>query len=85
MQITPRSRLPAKKFIDIGVGVVDSNYWGEIKMISFNHSPEDFVVWACDRIAQLILERFETPQVKKVIVLDDIDHGIGGFGSIGAK
>ena len=54
-------------------------------MVLFNHSAEDFKVQAGDRIAQLILERIETPQVKKVATLDDTDRGAGGFGSTGIK
>ena len=42
--IAPRSRLATKNFIDVGVGVVDSDYWGEIKVVLFNHSVEDFTV-----------------------------------------
>ena len=54
-------------------------------MVLFNHSAEDFPVQASDRIAQLILERIETPQVKKVAALDDTDRGAGGFGSTHTK
>ena len=53
------SRLAICNFIDVGVGVVDLGYRGEIKVILFNHSVEDFKVQAGDRIAQLILERIE--------------------------
>ena len=66
-------------------GVVDSDYQGEIKVVLFNHSVEDFKVQAGDQIAQLILERIETPLVKKVATLDDTNHGGGGFGSTGRK
>ena len=54
-------------------------------MVLFNHSAEDFAVQAGDRIAHLILERIETPQVKKVAALDDIDRGARGFGSTDTK
>ena len=82
-RIAPRSGLAIRNFIDVGAGVVDSDYRGEIKVILFNHSAEDFVVQAGDRIAQLILKRIETPQVKKVAALDDTDRGARGFGSTG--
>ena len=49
--IAPRSGLPIRNFIDVGVGVVDLDYWGEIKVLLFNHSAEDFVAQACDWIA----------------------------------
>ena len=43
-RIAPRSGLAIRNFIDVGVGVVDSDYWGEIKVVLFNHSVEDFPV-----------------------------------------
>ena len=84
-RIAPRSGLAIRNFINVGVGVVDSDYRGEIKVVLFNHSAEDFKVQVGDRIAQLILERIETPQVKKVATLDDTNRGAGGFGSTGIK
>ena len=51
--IAPHSRLAIRNFIDVGTGVVDSDYRGEIKVVLFNHSAEDFPVQAGDRIAQL--------------------------------
>ena len=83
--IAPRSGLDIRNFIDVGAGVVDSDYWGEIKVILFNHSAEGFKVQASDRIAQLILERIETPQVTNAAALDDTNRGARGFGSIGTK
>ena len=65
----------------MGVRVV--NFRGEIKVILFNHYVEDFPVQASDRIAQLILERIDTPPVQKIAVLEDIDRGSDGFGSTG--
>ena len=84
-RIAPRSGLAIRNFIDVGAGVVDSDYRGEIKVVLFNHSAEDFAVKAGDQIAQLILERIETPQVKKVAALDDTNCVAGGFGSTGTK
>ena len=84
-RITLHSGLAIRNFIDVGVRVVDLDYWGEIKVVLFNHSAEDFNVQVSDRIAQLILERIETPQVKKVATLDDTDRGAGGLGSTGIK
>ena len=62
-RIAPRSGLAYRHFIDVGVGIVDSDFQGEIKVILFNHSMEDFLVQAGDRIAQLILEHIDTPPV----------------------
>ena len=84
-RIAPRSGLAIRNCIDIRAGVVDSDYWGEIKVVLFNHYAEDFPVQADDRIAQFFLERIKTPQVKKVAALDDADRGARGFGSTGTK
>ena len=83
--IAPCSGLAIRNFINVGAGVVDSDYRGEIKVVLFNHSDEDFKVQPGDLIPQLILEQIETPQVKKVATLDDIDRGSRGFGSTGIK
>ena len=62
-RIAPRSGLAYQHFIDVGVGFVDSDFRGEIKVILFNHSVEDFLVQAGDQIAQLILECIDTPPI----------------------
>lgn len=54
-------------------------------MILCDHSAEDFDVKVDYRIAQLILEWIETPQVKKVAALDDTNCGAGGVGSKGMQ
>lgn len=74
-----------KKFIDTGAGVVDEDYRGEVGVVLFNHSDEDFVVKAGDRVAQLILERIATPEVVEVDDLDETVRGAGGYGSTGVK
>ena len=56
-----------------------------MKVVLFNHSTKDFTIQVGDQIAQLILERIETPQVKKVAALDDTDRDIGGFRRTGVK
>ena len=55
-RIAPRSGLALKKFIDVGAGVVDADYRGEVGVVLFNHGDHDFEVNMGDRIAQLILE-----------------------------
>ena len=67
----------------MGAGVVNLDFRGEIKVILFNHYVEDFPVQAGDRIAQLILDRIDTPPVQKVAILEDTDRGNDGFGSMG--
>ena len=50
-RIAPRSGLAAKNFIDVGAGVIDADYRGEVKVLLFNHGEEDFVINPEDRIA----------------------------------
>ena len=54
-------------------------------MVLFNHPTKDFAVQTNDRVAQLILERIKTPQVKKMATLPHTDRGASGFGSTGVK
>ncbi|AEW69618.1 dUTPase [Helicoverpa zea nudivirus 2] len=64
-RIAPRSKLAAKYGIDVGAGVVDRDYTGNIGVVLFNHSDDDFVVSKGDRIAQLICERIEIPTLEE--------------------
>ena len=70
-RIAPRSGLAVKRFIDVGAGVIDADYRGEIGVVLFNHPDEDFVVKPGDRITQLLLEKIETPTVKEAKELPD--------------
>jgi len=56
-RIAPRSGLAVKNFIDVGAGVIDADYRGQLKILLFNHADADFEVKEGDRVAQLILER----------------------------
>ena len=84
-RIAHRSGLALKKFINVGAGVVDSDYRGELGFVLYNHSKEDFKVNKGDTVAQLILERIKTPVVQKVQALDPTDRGARGFGSTGMQ
>eukprot|EP00877_Chromochloris_zofingiensis_P003311 jgi/Chrzof1/12981/Cz07g15060.t1 len=84
-RVAPRSGLAAKHFIDVGAGVIDEDYRGEVKVLLFNHSDVDFAVKKHDRIAQLILEKICTPEVVEVQELCETDRGLGGFGSTGVS
>ena len=84
-RIAPRSRLALKRFVDVGARVVDGDYRGEVGVVLFNHGDQDFEVKMGDRIAQLILEKIDTPPVEEVQGLKDAVRGIGGFGSTGVK
>ena len=82
-RIAPRSGLAAKHCIQVGAGVIDPDYTGEIKVVLFNHGTEDFEIKKGDRIAQLILERCETPPVEEIGLLQETLRGSDGFGSTG--
>ena len=82
-RVAPRSGLAVKKGIQVGAGVIDPDYTGEVKVVLFNHGDKDFEVKKGDRIAQLILERCETPEVEEIETLEQTDRGSGGFGSTG--
>lgn len=60
-----------------------SVYSGNLGVVLFNHSNEDFEVAPGDRIAQLICERIIYPKLEEVKSLSDTNRGIGGFGSTG--
>jgi dUTP pyrophosphatase len=82
-RIAPRSGLTLKHGIQVGAGVVDSDYTGEIKVILFNHGENDFIIKTGDRIAQLIFEKIVTNELQEVEELTHTDRGTGGFGSTG--
>lgn len=84
-RVAPRSGLALKHSIDVGGGVVDHDYRGNVGVILFNHSDTGFEVKVGDRIAQLILERIMTPEVVEVSELDGTSRGAGGFGSTGVS
>eukprot|EP01091_Cochliopodium_minus_P008620 TRINITY_DN1984_c0_g3_i1.p1 TRINITY_DN1984_c0_g3~~TRINITY_DN1984_c0_g3_i1.p1 ORF type:complete len:149 (-),score=42.59 TRINITY_DN1984_c0_g3_i1:32-478(-) len=82
-RIAPRSSIAWKNHIDVGAGVIDCDYRGNVGVVLFNHSNEDFEIKRGDRIAQLILEKISTPEVVEVEDLDSTERGEGGFGSTG--
>jgi len=83
-RVAPRSGLAVKNGIQVGAGVIDPDYTGEVKVILFNHGHADFEVNKGDRIAQLILEKCDTPEVVEIGFLEETERGAGGFGSTGA-
>ncbi|NXT97810.1 DUT protein, partial [Buphagus erythrorhynchus] len=82
-RVAPRSGLAAKHFIDVGAGVIDEDYRGNVGVVLFNFGKETFEVKKGDRIAQLICERIYYPELEEVEALDDTERGKGGFGSTG--
>ncbi|XP_066132581.1 deoxyuridine 5'-triphosphate nucleotidohydrolase, mitochondrial isoform X2 [Saccopteryx bilineata] len=65
-RVAPRSGLAAKHFIDVGAGVIDEDYRGNIGVVLFNFGKEEFEVKKGDRIAQLICERIFYPEIEEV-------------------
>jgi dUTP pyrophosphatase len=82
-RVAPRSGLAVKHCINVGAGVIDPDYTGEIKVVLFNHGDNDFEIKKGDRIAQLVLERCETPPIEEISIVEDTERGSGGFGSTG--
>jgi dUTP pyrophosphatase len=82
-RVAPRSGLAVKHGIQIGAGVIDPDYTGEISVVIFNMGDADFEVKKGDRVAQLVLERCETPPIEEIGLLHETLRGEGGFGSTG--
>ena len=85
IQIRPRSGLAAKSSISVlnTPGTIDSDYRGELKIILFNHSKEEFVVRNNDRIAQMVLMPVLKIDFEEVDNLPNTLRGSVGFGSTG--
>lgn len=82
-RVAPRSGLTVKHGIHIGAGVIDPDYMGEVKVAMFNLGLQPVEFKKGDRIAQLILERCEVPDVLEVDILVSTSRGESGFGSTG--
>jgi deoxyuridine 5'-triphosphate nucleotidohydrolase len=82
-RVAPRSGLAVKNGIDVGAGVIDSDYRGEVGVLLFNFGSEVFRAEAGTRVAQLIVEPMVLVQPVEVSDLDDTQRGAGGFGSTG--
>ena len=83
--IFARSGLGVKHGVSLsnGVGVIDSDYRGELKVGLTNLSDVPYTIQPGDRIAQLVVTPVALPQVEIVTELDDTGRGTGGFGSTG--
>lgn len=85
--IYARSGLACKKGLAPAnkVGVIDSDYRGEIMVALHNHSKTDLVVENGERVAQMVLTPYLTGEYEEVSDLDETKRGEGGFGSTGVK
>ena len=86
-QIRPRSGLVIKNGITIinTPGTIDPDYRGDVGVILVNISNEDFVVQPGDRIAQMVINKFEQAEFEVVEELDETERGEGGYGHTGIK
>ena len=73
-----RGLAPANK-----VGVIDSDYRGEIRVVLLNHSKQPQTVEHGERVAQMLITPVLTPAYEEVAELSDTSRGVGGFGSTG--
>jgi len=81
-QVRPRSGMALKHSVTVNFGTIDPGYRGEIRVIMFNLGRTDYVVEAGDRIAQLVVARYEAIEWEEG-ELGDSTRGVGGFGSSG--
>ena len=84
-QVRARSGLARQHGIALvnAPGTIDSDYRGEVEVLLVNLGHEPFTVRSGDRIAQLVIARFERVVVEDAAALDDTARGAGGFGSTG--
>ena len=82
-RLAPRSGLAVKHGIDVGAGVIDEDFRSEVKVLLMNHGANDFLVLEGDRIAQLVIEKISSPEIKEVNELEKTARNDGGFGSTG--
>ena len=86
-QVRPRSGLALKKGITVlnAPGTVDADYRGEVGVILYNASNEDFEIVPGERIAQMVIAKYERINWKQVETLDETERGTGGFGHSGTN
>lgn len=86
-QIRPRSGLAYKMGLSLvnSPGTIDADYRGEIKILIVNLSNEPCTINPGERIAQMVIGRYERISWDQVDVLTDTDRGAGGFGHTGTK
>ena len=86
-QVRPRSGLAAKNGVTVlnAPGTIDADYRGEIKVILINHSSNPFTIHSGDRIAQMVVARYEKVSWLPSDSLSDTARGEGGFGHTGIK
>ena len=86
-QVRPRSGLAAKHGVTVlnSPGTIDAYYRGEVGVILVNLSDKAFTVNPGERIAQMVVARYERVEWEEVEQLDSTERGEGGFGSTGRQ
>lgn len=86
-QIRPRSGLSIKRGLSLvnAIGTIDSDYRGELMVPIINFSAEAQSIEDGERIAQMVIARYEQASLSQVSVLSETERGAGGFGSSGTK
>ncbi len=86
-QIRPRSGMAIKYGITVlnSPGTIDSNFCGQIQVILINLSNNTFKISDGDRIAQMVVAKYEKVNWNVVEKLEETERGTGGFGSTGNK
>lgn len=86
-QVRPRSGLAFKNGITVlnTPGTIDADYRGEVGVILVNLSNQDYVVEDGERVAQMVIAKYEQPSWEEVENLIETERGSGGFGSTGIK
>lgn len=84
-QVRPRSGLALKHGLTVlnSPGTIDADYRGEISVVLINLSQQNFVINAGERIAQLVIARYEQAELVAVETLDETERGEGGYGHTG--
>src|ERR1700678_2034183 len=82
-QVRPRSGLALKHSVTVNFGTIDPGYRGEIGVVMFNLGSAEYVVEKGDRIAQLVIAKYEAVEWEEGDELGDSKRGAGGFGSSG--
>lgn len=82
-RIYSRSGLGSKRGLDVGAGLIDCNFRGEVGVVLINNGDHPFYYKPGDRIAQIAIERYDHPEFDEVEVLADTNRGDGAWGSSG--
>lgn len=84
-QVRARSGLAIKKGIGLvnGIGTIDSDYRGEVCVPLINWGQEDFIIENGDRIAQVVIAKYEQVTFELTDAIDETERGAGGFGHTG--